>query len=80
MREFTVRPLATIGLVVTIVAMLACQHPVQAQMKKSLYERLGGYDAVSAVVSDFADRLFRDEKLSSFFGGWSGDSRRDSNN
>ncbi len=58
---------------VSIVGLLACQHPVQAQMNKSLYERLGGYGAVSAVVSDFADRLFRDEKLASFFGGWSGD-------
>ena len=31
----------------------------------------GGYDAVSAVVGEFAGRLFADEKLSSFFGGWS---------
>lgn len=26
----------------------------------SLYERLGGYDAISAVVDDFVDRLFAD--------------------
>jgi hypothetical protein len=25
---------------------------------KTLYQRLGGYDAVSAVVDEFADRLF----------------------
>ena len=28
--------------------------------EKSLYERLGGYDAVSAVVDDFAGKLFND--------------------
>ncbi len=73
MKQHAIRSVSSIGLVVTIVAMVACQHPAQAQMKKSLYERLGGYDAVSAVVSDFADRLFRDEKLAAFFGGWNGD-------
>lgn len=38
--------------------------------EKSLYQRLGGYDAVSAVVGEFADRLFADQKLSPFFGSW----------
>ena len=28
--------------------------------EKSLYERLGGYDAISAVVDDFAGKLFDD--------------------
>jgi len=39
--------------------------------EKSLYQRLGGYDAVNAVVGEFADRLFADQKLAPFFGGWS---------
>ncbi len=39
--------------------------------EKSLYQRLGGYDAVSAVVGEFADRLFADQKLGPFFSGWS---------
>jgi hemoglobin len=38
--------------------------------EKTLYQRLGGYDAVSAVVGEFADRLFADAKLSAFFGSW----------
>ena len=34
---------------------------------KSLYERLGGVEAVRAVVNDFYERLVADEKLSKFF-------------
>ena len=37
---------------------------------KKLYERLGGYDAISAVVGEFSDRVFADQKLAPFFGGW----------
>ncbi len=33
--------------------------------KKSLYERLGGYDAISAVSNDLVDRLQRDQQLGS---------------
>ncbi len=42
---------------------------------KTLYERLGGYNAVSAVVDDFAGQLFVDPKLQKFFGGMSLDSQ-----
>jgi hemoglobin len=41
---------------------------------KSLYERLGGYDAIAAVTDDFLGRLEKDEKLSRFFQGVSTDS------
>ncbi len=43
---------------------------------KSLYERLGGYDAISAVVEDFAPKLFGDAKVGRFFVGMSADSRQ----
>lgn len=46
----------------------------QAQ-EKSLYERLGGYEAISAVVNDFADRLFNDEVVGKRFFGMGDDSR-----
>lgn len=49
---------------------------VPAPAPKSLYERLGGYDAIAAVVSDFADRLVADPKLSRSFGGFSADRLR----
>jgi hemoglobin len=50
---------------------------VQAQDKpeKSLYTRLGGYDAIAAVVDDFFGRLTKDPQFSArFFTGHSTDS------
>jgi hemoglobin len=44
------------------------------QEKKSLYTRLGGYDAIAAVVDDFVGRLVADKKLATFFVGHSEDS------
>ncbi|HEV7552815.1 MAG TPA: group 1 truncated hemoglobin [Candidatus Angelobacter sp.] len=44
------------------------------QDKKSLYARLGGYDAVAAVVDDFIGRLVGDKRFSKFFVGHSTDS------
>ena len=35
--------------------------------RETLYERLGGYDAIRAVVDDFYDRLLDDEELGPFF-------------
>jgi len=35
--------------------------------KKSLYERLGGYDAISAVSNDLVDRLQADPQLGRFW-------------
>lgn len=40
----------------------------------SLYKRVGGYDAVAAVVDDFVPRLAGDPKLAKFFGGHAADS------
>lgn len=44
--------------------------------KKSLYTRLGGYDAIAAVVDDFIGRLVADPKLAKFFSGHGTDSKR----
>ena len=35
--------------------------------KKSLYERLGGYDAISAVANNLVDRLQKDPQLGRFW-------------
>ena len=43
--------------------------PSTTGSQKTLYERLGGYGAIAAVVSDFGDRLFTDPKLAPSFGG-----------
>ncbi len=51
--------------------------PVYAQsMEKSLYERLGGYDAIAAVVNELAVRLVTDRQLGVYFKGLSNDSKR----
>jgi hemoglobin len=44
------------------------------QETKSLYTRLGGYDAIAAVVDDFVGRLVADKGLNKFFVGHSEDS------
>lgn len=54
---------------------LGASSPAWSQ-SKSLYERLGGYDAISAVVEDFAPKLFSDQKVGRFFVGMSTDSRQ----
>lgn len=46
------------------------------QMKKSLYERLGGYNAIAAVVDDFVGRLVSDKRFERFFAGHSTDSKK----
>jgi hemoglobin len=45
-----------------------------SQEKKSLYTRLGGYDAIAAVVDDFIGRLVADKRFNKFFVGHSEDS------
>ena len=44
--------------------------------KKSLYSRLGGYDAIAAVVDDFIMRLATDKRFEKFFTGFSNDSKK----
>ena len=48
----------------------------QTSMEKSLYERLGGYGAISAVVNDFAEKLFVDPDVGPFFKGMGTDTRK----
>lgn len=50
-------------------AMMWNATPAKGQIKtvKPLYQRLGGYDAIAAVVDDFIQRLATDAKLGHFF-------------
>lgn len=51
-----------------LAAAFAAQASAQETMaKKSLYERLGGEAAISAVVDDFAGRVLKDEKINKKF-------------
>ena len=50
--------------------------PAMAQgAAQPLYERLGGYAGVSAVVEEFGDRLFADPDIAQFFVGMGDDTR-----
>jgi len=55
--------------------LLALAVPVRAQ-EKSLYERVGGYNALAAVVDDFIGRLVADKQFEKFFIGHSVDSKK----
>jgi hemoglobin len=49
---------------------------VQVKKEKTLYQRLGGYDAIAAVVDDFIGRLVGDPRFAKFFSGFSVDSKK----
>jgi hemoglobin len=56
-----------------LVAALFAAAPASAQMmhdhmmKKSLYDRLGGIDAIKAVVDDFVGNVAADKRINAFF-------------
>jgi hemoglobin len=61
-----------------IAVLLSCVGPATtaaAQGKKSLYQRLGGYDALAAVTDDFIALLATDKTLGRFFVGASDNSK-----
>ena len=67
--------IATVAAVVVIGAIvLHAFVQGQSQGSRSLYTRLGGYDAIAAVTDDFVGRLASDPQLSKFFVGHSTDS------
>lgn len=60
-------------------ASAAFAQPDKAAMmphEKSLYQRLGGYDAIAAVTDDFVGKLITDKKFAKFFVGASNDSKK----
>ena len=44
--------------------------------EKSLYERLGGYNAIAAAVDDLLPRLFSDPQIGDYWKGKSNDSKK----
>ena len=57
-----------------LAAPAAPQAPAEAKAP-TLYSRLGGYDAIAAVVDDFIGQLLSDADLGRFFTGHGQDSR-----
>ena len=74
MRKLTlvVALLATLS----IGASAAHAKTIGGQEKKSLYTRVGGYDALALVVDDFIVRLATDKRFERFFAGFSNDSKQ----
>jgi len=66
---------ALIGIALSLLLMAAGSLPSRAQ-EKSLYERIGGYNALAAVVDDFVGRLVSDKQFERFFAGHSTDSKK----
>ena len=64
-----------VGLVLSLLLLVAASTPARAQ-EKSLYQRVGGYDALAAVVDDFVGRLVTDKQFERFFVGHSVDSKK----
>ena len=64
-----------LGLVFSLLFTLGGSISAQAQ-EKSLYERVGGYNALAAVVDDFVGRLVADKQFEKFFVGHSTDSKK----
>ena len=66
--------LACLVLITALAGPAAAQDSMMKQ--KSLYDRLGGYNAVAAVVDDFVGRLITDKQFERFFAGHSTDSKK----
>ena len=65
MRRFA----CAVSLALVVTTLFAAETP-----QRSLYKRLGGYDAIAAVTDDFIARMAADKSLSRFFVGHSKDS------
>lgn len=67
-----------LGSVLAVSLMLVSLATVagQATKEKTLYQRLGGYDALAAVTDDFIGRLVGDARFQRFFSGFSTDSKK----
>src|ERR1051325_10540580 len=64
----------TVMFVCVFLVALSLAAADQTEKPKSLYQRLGGYDAIAAVTDDFIGRLATDKQISRFFVGHSQDS------
>ena len=63
------------GLMLSLLLTIAGSMTSRAQ-EKSLYERVGGYNALAAVVDDFIGRLVSDKQFEKFFSGHGTDSKK----
>ncbi len=62
-----VRRAVVIGAVAAAFAISACQSMQPMAQQKSLYDRLGGQPAITAVVDDFVANVAADNRINGFF-------------
>lgn len=72
------RAVLLLGLLGAIVIPVGAQNLINAAPipQESLYKRVGGYDALAAVVDEFIGRLATDKRFERFFAGFSTDSKK----
>ncbi|HSP87108.1 MAG TPA: group 1 truncated hemoglobin [Ignavibacteriaceae bacterium] len=61
-------------ILLTILLFIITSSSQSVAQEKTLYQRLGGYDAIAAVVDDFVMQLATDASIGAFFKGHSEDS------
>lgn len=61
------------ALVLMVAVTSGMAAPQKESGEKSLYQRLGGYDTIAAVVNDFGRRFSEDPELKPFIVGFSDD-------
>ncbi|MFL6216422.1 MAG: group 1 truncated hemoglobin [Blastocatellia bacterium] len=69
------RSLGSLLAIALLVAAMGSAHTVSAQGKDTLYQRLGGYDALAKVTDEFIKGLATDPKIGRFFIGASDNSK-----
>ncbi|WP_295636571.1 group 1 truncated hemoglobin [Novosphingobium sp.] len=69
MRKLILTSMLALGMVVVPATAMAkpMKHAAHAMKEKTLYERLGGAPAVSAVIDDFAGRVLADTRINAKF-------------
>jgi hemoglobin len=75
-RKLTRTAAALLALSLFLTCSMSAPTVAQPKKEKSLYQRLGGYDALAAVVDDFIGRLVSDPRFEKFFAGFSVDSKK----
>ena len=64
-----------VRLIAPALVMLALGASGATAQERTLYQRLGGYDGLAAIVDDFGGRLGADEQMKRFFTGHSADTQ-----
>jgi hemoglobin len=65
----------SLSIVILLFFVFAPDFSLSQEGGKTLYARLGGYDAIAAVTDNFLGRLIKDPQLARFFAGHSDQSK-----